>query len=139
MEVYISHSYEETVALGRSFARQLCPGSLVFFTGGLGAGKTAFCTGIALGLACTDAACSPTYAIVNLYRGPRPFAHFDMYRIETEADLENSGFYEYLESGAVVAVEWSENIAHFCPGPQYTVAIAQTGEATREITIEKHG
>ena len=51
------------------------------------------------------------FAIVNYYRGPRPFAHFDLYRISTENDLCAAGFYDYLDEGAVVAAEWSENFA----------------------------
>lgn len=92
MEEYITHSRDETVALGRRLAAELAPGSLIAFTGGLGAGKTAFCQGIAEGLGCTDPVSSPTFAIVNYYRGPRPFAHFDLYRIHTEADLSAAGF-----------------------------------------------
>ena len=109
MEEYITHSRDETVALGRRLAAELAPGSLIAFTGGLGAGKTAFCQGIAEGLGCTDPVSSPTFAIVNYYRGPRPFAHFDLYRIHTEVDLSAAGFYDYLDMGAVVAAEWSEN------------------------------
>lgn len=111
MEEYITHSRDETVALGRRLAAELTPGSLIAFTGGLGAGKTAFCQGIAEGLGCTDPVSSPTFAIVNYYRGPRPFAHFDLYRIHTEPDLSAAGFYDYLDMGAVVAAEWSENCA----------------------------
>lgn len=92
MEEYITHSRDETVALGRRLAAELAPGSLIAFTGGLGAGKTAFCQGIAEGLGCTDPVSSPTFAIVNYYRGPRPFAHFDLYRIHTEVDLSAAGF-----------------------------------------------
>ena len=72
MEEYITHSRDETVALGRRLAAELAPGSLIAFTGGLGAGKTAFCQGIAEGLGCTDPVSSPTFAIVNYYRGPLP-------------------------------------------------------------------
>ena len=115
MEEYITHSRDETVALGRRLAAELAPGSLIAFTGGLGAGKTAFCQGIAEGLGCTDPVSSPTFAIVNYYRGPRPFAHFDLYRIHTEVDLSAAGFYDYLDMGAVVAAEWSENCADLLP------------------------
>ena len=111
MSEFITHSREETVALGAQVAQHLAPGALIAFTGGLGAGKTAFCEGIARGLGCTDPVSSPTFAIVNYYRGPRPFAHFDLYRISTENDLCAAGFYDYLDEGAVVAAEWSENFA----------------------------
>ena len=110
MEI-ITHSREETVAAGREFAKTLPRGALIAFTGGLGAGKTAFCQGLAEGLGCTDPVSSPTFAIVNYYRGPRPLAHFDLYRIHTENDLAAAGFYDYLDMGAVVACEWSENCA----------------------------
>ena len=69
MEI-ITHSREETVAAGREFAKTLPGGALIAFTGGLGAGKTAFCQGLAEGLGCTDPVSSPTFAIVNYYRGP---------------------------------------------------------------------
>ena len=84
MQEFTTHSREETVAVGRDFAKTLPSGALIAFTGGLGAGKTAFCQGLAEGLGCTDPVSSPTFAIVNYYRGPRPFAHFDLYRIHTE-------------------------------------------------------
>ena len=111
MEEYMTHCRRETVELGRKLAGRLAPGALIAFTGGLGAGKTAMCQGIAEGLGCTDPVSSPTFAIVNYYHGPRPFAHFDLYRIHTETDLAAAGFYDYLDMGAVVAVEWSENCA----------------------------
>ena len=111
MSEYITHSRAETVALGKRMAAVLAPGALIAFTGGLGAGKTAFCEGLAKGLGCTDPVSSPTFAIVNYYRGPRPLAHFDLYRISTENDLCAAGFYDYLDQGAVVAAEWSENFA----------------------------
>lgn len=111
MEEYSTHSRAETVALGRALAARLHPGDLIAFTGGLGAGKTAFCQGLAEGLGCTDAVSSPTFAIVNYYRGPRPLAHFDLYRIHDAHSLAAAGFYDYLDAGAIVAVEWSENCA----------------------------
>ena len=69
MEEYITHSRDETVALGRRLAAELAPGSLIAFTGGLGAGKTAFCQGIAAGLGCPDPVSSPT---TSAARGPLP-------------------------------------------------------------------
>ena len=101
----------------RKLAAELRGGGLVAFTGGLGAGKTAFCAGIARGLGCTDPVSSPTFSIVNVYRGPVTFAHFDMYRIRSEEDLYACSFYDYLDAGAAVAVEWSENIADFLEEP----------------------
>ncbi len=106
--------------------------------GGLGAGKTAFTEGLAEGLGCTDPVTSPTFAIVNYYRGPRPLAHFDLYRISTENDLCAAGFYDYLDQGAVVAAEWSENFRRPAgagrPHPHQHRAGGR--RTTRRITIE---
>ena len=126
MEEYITHSRDETVALGRRLAAELAPGSLIAFTGGLGAGKTAFCQGIAEGLGCTDPVSSPTFAIVNYYH--------------TEADLSAAGFYDYLDMGAVVAAEWSENCADLLAleNPIY-INIDRLDETTRKITITRPG
>ena len=136
MEEFMTHSREETVALGRQLAGRLVPGTLIAFTGGLGAGKTAFCQGLAEGLGCTDPVSSPTFAIVNYYRGPRPLAHFDLYRIHTEADLAAAGFYDYLDMVAVVACEWSENCAELLAQENpVTVDIQRVDETTRKITL----
>ncbi len=136
MEEYMTHCRRETVELGRKLAARLVPGALIAFTGGLGAGKTAMCQGIAEGLGCTDPASSPTFAIVNYYRGPRPFAHFDLYRIHTETDLAAAGFYDYLDMGAVVAVEWSENCADIIARERsVTIDIQHLGGDDRRITI----
>ena len=136
MEEFMTRSREETVALGRQLAGRLAPGTLIAFTGGLGAGKTAFCQGLAEGLGCTDPVSSPTFAIVNYYRGPRPLAHFDLYRIHTEADLAAAGFYDYLDMGAVVACEWSENCAELLSQENpVTVDIQRVDENTRKIML----
>ena len=137
MSEYITHSRAETVALGARMAGALAPGSLVAFTGGLGAGRTAFTEGLAQGLGCTDPVSRPTFAIVNYYRGPRPFAHFDLYRIHTEGDLAAAGFYDYLDMGAVVACEWSENCTELlAPENPIKIHIERVDETTRKITIE---
>ncbi len=137
MSEFISHSRSETVALGQKLAAVLAPGSLIAFTGGLGAGKTAFCEGIAEGLGCTDPVSSPTFAIVNYYRGPKPFAHFDLYRISTENDLCAAGFYDYLDQGAIVAAEWSENFADLLALENpITIHIERLDDTTRRITIK---
>ncbi len=135
MGVYLSHSKEETEALGEKLAAELRGGGLVAFTGGLCAGKTAFCAGIARGLGCTDPVSSPTFSIVNVYRGPVTFAHFDMYRIRSEEDLYACSFYDYLDAGAAVAVEWSENIADFLEEPYIRVEIENLGGDERKITV----
>ena len=137
MAEFISKSEHDTEELGRRFASGLPGGTVVAMYGDLGAGKTAFCQGIAEGLGCTDPVSSPTFAIVNYYRGPRPLAHFDLYRISTENDLCAAGFYDYLDQGAVVAAEWSENFADLLALENpIRVNIERLDDTTRKITIE---
>ena len=137
MAEFITHSRAETVELGRKLAQNLAPGALVCFTGSLGAGKTAFTEGLAAGLGCIDPVSSPTFAIVNYYRGPRPLAHFDLYRISNREDLETAGLYDYLDEGAVVAAEWSENFADLLALEHpVRVDIRHAGGDERIITIE---
>ena len=139
MEEYSTHSRAETVALGRRLAARLRPGALIAFTGALGVGKTAFCQGLAEGLGCTDPVSSPTFAIVNYYRGPQPLAHFDLYRVTGAQDLAAAGFYDYLDAGAIVAAEWSENCADALAAENpIRIDIARCGpsEKDRRIRID---
>ena len=103
----------------------------------MGAGKTAFTRGLAIGLGAGDVASSPTFALVNEYQGRLILDHFDMYRIETWEDLESTGFFDYLESDRVLAIEWSENIEGALPEKRIAVDIQPgQGEDQRRITID---
>ena len=110
MEI-ITNSPAETEDAGASLAARLEPGSVIAFTGDLGAGKTAFTRGLARGLGVTERVTSPTFTIVNEYEGGRlPLFHFDMYRLGSSDELFDIGWEDYLRRGGVCAVEWSENI-----------------------------
>lgn len=137
MQTFITKSENETASLGERLAKTLKGGTVVAFFGGLGMGKTAFTRGIARGLGCARSVSSPTFAIVNDYGGEPPLYHFDMYRVESWDDLYSSGFFDYYESGGILAVEWSENIENALP--ENTVRIAfERGSADTEriITID---
>ncbi|MCI9243450.1 MAG: tRNA (adenosine(37)-N6)-threonylcarbamoyltransferase complex ATPase subunit type 1 TsaE [Lawsonibacter sp.] len=109
---FITNSEGETEALGVRLAEALAPGAVIAFTGGLGAGKTAFTRGLARGLGIADRVASPTFTIVNEYEGGRlPLFHFDMYRLGSSDELFDIGWEDYLARGGVCAVEWSENVA----------------------------
>ena len=106
-----SESERETEELGAELAQNLAPGTVVAFTGDLGAGKTAFVRGMARGLGISQRVTSPTFTIVNEYEGGRlPLFHFDMYRLSSEEELFNIGWEDFLTRGGVLAVEWSENV-----------------------------
>ena len=107
-----TNSPADTEAVGASLAAKLEPGSVIAFTGDLGAGKTAFTRGLAKGLGIEERVTSPTFTIVNEYEGGRlPLFHFDMYRLGSADELFDIGWEDYLARGGVCAVEWSENIA----------------------------
>lgn len=111
MEHY-THSEAETEAVGEALAKDLAPGTVIAFTGDLGAGKTAFTRGLARGLGIRDRITSPTFTIVNEYEGGRlPLFHFDMYRLESSDELFDIGWEDYLHRGGVCAVEWSEKVS----------------------------
>ncbi len=135
---HVTNSPEETEALGEMLAGRLEPGTVIAFTGDLGAGKTAFVRGLARGLGITERVTSPTFTIVNEYEGGRlPLFHFDMYRLGSADELFDIGWEDYLARGGVCAVEWSENVSDALEEGCLRVDIRR-GERDdqRRITIE---
>ena len=136
---YVTHSPAETENLGAALAERLQPGTVIAYTGDLGAGKTAFTRGLARGLGYREPVTSPTYTIVNEYLGGRlPLFHFDMYRLASSDDLWDIGWEDYPERGGVCAVEWSENVSDAMEGA-VRVSIAKVDDDTRDIAIEGGG
>ena len=135
---FMTHSPEETRTLGAKLAEKLGPGAVVAFTGDLGAGKTAFVSGMAQGLGIRERVTSPTFTIVNEYEGGRlPLFHFDMYRLDSADELFDIGWEDYLERGGVCAVEWSENVTEAMEPGTIWVSIRRGGdEDSRTIDIE---
>ena len=135
---FITHSPEETRGLGARLAGVLTPGAVVAFTGDLGAGKTAFTSGLARGLGIEERVTSPTFTIVNEYEGGRlPLFHFDMYRLGSADELFDIGWEDYLARGGVCAVEWTENVAEAIEADAIRVSIRRGGdENSRVIDIE---
>ena len=136
---YLSHSPEETEHIGEMLGRRLRPGTVVAYRGGLGMGKTAFTRGLARGLGCAGRVTSPTFTIVNEYDGATPLFHFDMYRLGSSDELFDIGWEDYLNRGAVCAVEWSENVQDAFFGDETVVRIEKLGDSRRKITIEEGG
>jgi tRNA threonylcarbamoyladenosine biosynthesis protein TsaE len=147
MATFISHSPEETAALGVEWGREAQPGWLIGLSGDLGAGKTLLTTGIARGVGVTSRVQSPTFALVNEYRDGRiPFFHLDLYRLATREAVVGAGLEDYLTHPAGVAVvEWIERWTDgspiaFRPDVKFRrVEIKCVGELEREITYEDFG
>lgn len=134
---YITRSAEETIELGRLIGERLRGGDIIAYKGSMGAGKTTMTRGLTLGLGLGDTAFSPTFALVNEYRGEGlTLYHFDMYRIGSALDLETTGFFDYLDDESVLAVEWSENIEEDLPEERIIVTLERVDDDTRKITID---
>lgn len=135
---FITHSPEETEAVGERLGKALGGGEVIAYIGDLGAGKTAFTRGLARGLGICDRVTSPTYTIVNEYLGGRlPLFHFDLYRLSDPEELYDLGFEEYPDRGGVCAVEWSA-LGGDLLQPTHTVSIRYGGEeTTRLIDIQE--
>ena len=136
MSEFFSHSELDTEELGARLAKQLPGGAVVAMYGDLGAGKTAFVRGMARGMGLNCRVSSPTFTIVNEYLGQRELIHFDMYRLSGADELFDIGWEDYLNRGAVCAVEWSENVEDAFFGDEVRVTIEKLGDLERKITIE---
>ena len=122
--------------MAADFAKTVKKGTVIGFIGGLGMGKTAFTSGFVKGLGINAAVSSPTFAICNEYIGNdcRVY-HFDMYRIESWDDLYSTGFFDYIDSGAYILAEWSENVFGALPDDSVIIEIEKLGDNDRRFKI----
>ena len=135
-----TNSVRETEELAARFASKLGGKVVIAFFGGLGMGKTAFTRGLAKGLGIDADVSSPTFALVNEYIGEKSLYHFDMYRVESWDDLYSTGFFDYYETGGILACEWSENIENALPENTIRVSIKRgEHDNQRIISIEGFG
>jgi len=123
-------SSEETKALGTALAQQLAPGTVLVLTGDLGAGKTQFTQGLAAGLGIAGTVVSPTFNILLTYSDGRlELNHFDLYRLEEEEELEDTGYYDALDAGGVCIIEWGDRFPDALPEDYLAIDItADTSE-----------
>lgn len=138
MEIYTSQSIAETEAVAAEIAKKLENGGFLALFGGMGAGKTAFVRGLVKALCpeCLDLVHSPTFAIVNEYRGDKiNIFHFDLYRLTDEDDLYSTGFYDYIEQGGITVTEWTELFEDAIPENAIKLKIEPTGENGRRFTL----
>ena len=136
IEEYNTASPAETEAFGEALAKRCARVPVIAMYGDLGSGKTALVRGLARGMGCLDPVSSPTYNIVNEYRGPRKVCHFVLYRLADAEGLWEIGWEDYLLSGALCVLEWSERFDE--PFPEGTVYLRfeKTGENSRRIRVE---
>jgi len=138
MNTFQTHSAEETTALGRRIADELKPGSIVLLRGDLGAGKTTMVKGIAEGFqaAKADDVTSPTFTLIHEYRGPEvTLFHIDLYRIDTQRELDTLALDDLMTPQSILLIEWGEKFARFSKERDVEIAIEHRGGDDRWITL----
>jgi len=136
----ILRSPEETRALGRKLGALLRAGDFIGLTGELGTGKTLLVRGVAEGAGAPGTASSPTFALVNVYRGGAvSLQHLDLYRLSGPAELFALGFEDLLAEPAATLCEWAERAGAALPADRLEIHLDSTGPHERRATLVAHG
>lgn len=136
ISIFESGSAERTEEIAADLAGTFRGGEVVTLTGELGAGKTVFAKGIAKGLGIADTVVSPTFTIMQAYEGRLKLYHCDMYRIEGEGELSETGFFDALsDPRGVMVIEWPSKIEGALPKDAVNVEIERVSESGRRITV----
>src|SRR5205814_10545731 len=135
---FTTHSADETIVLGRSLAAALAPPKLVVLRGELGAGKTTLVKGIAEGFqsASADNVTSPTFTLVHEYRGPEVIlCHIDLYRVDTQRELETLGLDDLRDDKSVLLIEWGDKFPRFEQERDVEIILERVSENDRQIRV----
>jgi tRNA threonylcarbamoyladenosine biosynthesis protein TsaE len=133
-----TQSAEETIAFGKSLTADLKPPKLILLRGDLGAGKTTLVKGIAEGFlaASADEVTSPTFTLIHEYRGPRAtLYHIDLYRIDTDRELETLGLDDLAGPNSILLIEWGEKFPEFVRERDVEIALKRVSDNERKITV----
>src|SRR5260370_33826052 len=135
---FTTHSAEETTELGRKLAADLRPGSVVLLRGELGAGKTTLAKGMAEGFHAAEAAAvtSPTFTLIHGYRAPQlTLYHIDLYRVDTQRELDTLALGDLMEPNRILLIEWGEKFERFVKERDVEIAMEHGGGDERLIKI----
>ena len=131
---------EQTEHLGELLGERLGRGDVVCLYGDLGAGKTSLAFGIAMGLEVKEQyITSPTFTLVNEYKGRVPFYHIDLYRLKTPSELDGIGFEEYREPDGVTVIEWADRAEDELPEERFSIYLSYVSENSREMGFLAEG
>lgn len=133
----ISTKLEDTQLFSERLASSLQPGDVITLEGDLGAGKTAFTKGLAVGLGIQKNVNSPTFTIIKEYQGKMPLYHMDVYRLEDS--YEDLGFEEYFNGNGVTVIEWAHIIEEQLPNEHLNITIYHQGNDSRKLVIKPTG
>ncbi|HUK47273.1 MAG TPA: tRNA (adenosine(37)-N6)-threonylcarbamoyltransferase complex ATPase subunit type 1 TsaE [Terriglobales bacterium] len=135
---FTTNSPEETIAVGRELASLLVPPKIVVLTGDLGAGKTTLVKGIAQGFqaAREEDVTSPTFTLIHEYRGPSVTVyHIDLYRIDTQRELETLALNDLMTENSVLLIEWGEKFERFQRERDVAIVLKRASDCERNIQI----
>lgn len=140
IQVFRTRSEEETYDLGKKLSKELKPGDTISLEGDLGAGKTALTKGIAAGLGIEAYITSPTFTLVNTYKGKMILNHFDVYRIDDFEELLAIGWEDYFTGEEINVVEWGDKIQDILPSNTLRIRLERDGDDpdSRFISIERN-
>lgn len=136
MLTFITHSPEETIALGEKIGSKLVKGDVIAMQGTLAAGKTTITKGIAKALGIDETITSPTFCLISEYYGKMPLYHMDVYRLEGGEDFVNLGTDEMIYGDGVSIIEWSEKIMNELPKRTIILKITPQDDGSRKIEID---
>ena len=136
--ILLTNSETETLDVARSLGNTLSAGAVVALTGDLGAGKTVFAQGIAESLDIREQITSPTFTLINEYRGRLLLYHMDLYRLDSTREIEDIGIVDYLYGDGVCVIEWAEKLRELMPSNAIAVSLRPSGKTRREIQIERN-
>ena len=136
-----SQSPDQTRQIGEALGRMLDRGAVVALIGELGTGKTVFAQGLARGLcvAPDEYVSSPSFTLVNQYRGKVPVFHVDTYRLGSEAEMVALGYEEYFDPDGVTIIEWANKVQNLLPEKHIIVEFRFSNKSKREISIKLSG
>lgn len=132
----VTHSPEETAHLAGTIGKIIREGTVICLDGELGVGKTLFVRALARTLGVESDVTSPTFNLMNIYEAACPIVHFDLYRIASEEELEDIGFFEYAEATeGIVLIEWAEKFPNAIPADHLSVRIDALDAEKRKFTF----
>ncbi|NLK63896.1 MAG: tRNA (adenosine(37)-N6)-threonylcarbamoyltransferase complex ATPase subunit type 1 TsaE [Tissierellia bacterium] len=135
----IARNIKDTEKLGKIIAKRIEKGTVICLDGELGVGKTALTQFIAKEFGVKENIISPTFTIIKEYEGKLPFYHMDVYRIDSEDDMYDLGYDEYIYSEGVTIIEWADLIKGMLPEERINIEIKRIDDEKREINIEGKG
>lgn len=132
---HITHSEDETIALGRRFANEWPAQALVLLIGDLGAGKTTLTKGIVEGRGIADPVTSPTFTLIHEYGNPPRVFHIDLYRLDEAAEVASLGLDELMDRPALTLIEWGERFPELWPRNRIEVRLKRLPDESRCIEV----